>query len=86
MLKQVVQRAGDRIMIAAAGGINAANVVELVERTGVMEVHFSAQRLKPGSAQGAGMSSTSQGVSFETEPDRAKIEGVMNALVKAGLR
>ena len=86
MLKQLVQRAGDRIMIAAAGGINAANVVELVERTGVTEVHFSAQRPKPGRAQGAAMSSTSQGVSFETEPDRAKIEGVMNALVKAGLR
>ena len=32
------------------------------------------------------MSSTNVGVNFETVPDQAKIEGVLNALVKAGLR
>jgi len=86
MLKQLVARAGEQLTVAAAGGINATNVVELIERTGVMEVHFAAQRPKPGKALGAAMSSANVGVNFETEPDRAKIEGVMNALAKAGLR
>lgn len=85
-LKAMVEHAGDRCVIAAAGGINPANVVELVERTGVREVHFAAQRPMPAKHHGASMSSANAGVSFETEPDRAKIEGVLNALVKAGLR
>lgn len=86
MLKQMVERAGEKLLIAAAGGINANNVVELVEKTGVTEVHFSAQKPKEGTVTGAAMSSTNAGINFETEPDAAKIEGVMNALVKAGLR
>jgi copper homeostasis protein len=85
-LKAMVERAGDRLMIAAAGGINPKNVVELVERTGAREVHFAAQKPKASASRGASMSSSHVGVSFETEPDAAKIEGVMNALVKAGLR
>ena len=85
-LKAMVERAGDRLLIAAAGGINPDNVVELVERTGVREVHFAAQVPVKSKLHGAAMSSTHAGVSFETEPDRAKIEGVLDALVKAGLR
>ena len=85
-LKELVARAGDRLVIAAAGGINGTNVVELIERTGVQEVHFAAQLPKGATPHAVAMSSTNQGVSFEVEPDRAKIEGVMNALVKAGLR
>ncbi len=86
VLKQMVERAGGKLVIAAAGGINAINVVELVEKTGVTEVHFSAQKPKGEAPSGAAMSSAHAGVNFATEPDVAKIEGVMNALVKAGLR
>jgi copper homeostasis protein len=86
MLKRMVDQAGGRIRIAAAGGINPANVVELVERTGVNEVHFAAQRPVNVKAVGASMSSANVGVNFEVEPDLRKIEGVLNALVKAGLR
>lgn len=86
MLKRMVERAGEKLVIAAAGGINAANVVELVEKTGVTEVHFSAQKAKTGKPLGAAMSSSHAEVNFETEPDVEKIEGVMNALSKAGLR
>lgn len=85
-LKEMVRRVGDRLIIAAAGGINAMNVVELVETTGVNEVHFAAQLMKKVPIPVVPMSSTHTGVGFETEPDRRKIEGVMNALVKAGLR
>lgn len=86
VISRLVERAGDRLLIAAAGGINAGNVVQLVERTGIREVHFAAQRPKQGSAHPVAMSSVHQGLNFDVEPDRAKIEGVMNALVKAGLR
>lgn len=85
-LKRMVDSAAGRIRIAAAGGINPANVVELVQRTGVVEVHFAAQKPAARRMEGASMSSTPAGVSFETEPDAAKIEGVLNALAKAGLR
>lgn len=86
MLKRMVDQAGGRIRIAAAGGINPANVVELVERTGVNEVHFAAQRPAVSKAEGASMSSSNVGVNFDVEPDLRKIDGVLNALVKAGLR
>ena len=43
-LRAMVERAGNKVAIAAAGGIRGHNVVEVVERTGVKEIHFSAQR------------------------------------------
>ena len=39
VLAELVRRAGDRIVIIAAGHVRAENVVELVARTGVREVH-----------------------------------------------
>ena len=38
-LASMVEHAGDRITIIAAGGIRAHNVREVIERTGVREVH-----------------------------------------------
>ena len=38
-LAALVERAGDRLRIVAAGGVRAHNVREIVERTGVSEVH-----------------------------------------------
>lgn len=86
MLKRLADQAGGRLLVCAAGGINPGNVVDLVQRTGVREVHFAAQRPAANVLKGAAMSSTNVGVNFLTEPDEAKIEGVLNALVKAGLR
>jgi copper homeostasis protein len=40
-LADLVERAGDRIAILAAGGLNPGNAAELVARTGVSEVHGS---------------------------------------------
>jgi len=34
-----VQRAGDRLDIVAGGGVRAHNAQEIVERTGVTELH-----------------------------------------------
>lgn len=86
VLNAMVRHANGALIVAAAGGINPGNVVEVVERTGVPEVHFSAFRssmvIERGHALGIGGSAAN----FSTEPDVAKIEGVLNALVKAGLR
>lgn len=86
MLRRMVEAAQGRIIVAAAGGINASNVVELVERTGVCEVHFSAQKPSGQTIRGAAMSSAHADAQFATEPDPSKIEAVLQALAKAGLR
>jgi copper homeostasis protein len=86
MLRKLVERAKGRLLIAAAGGINPANVVEVVQRTGVEEVHFSAQLRVMHTTPKAAMSSDSGASHFAIQPDEAKIHGVLNALVKAGLR
>lgn len=71
VLAEMVRRAGEGVVVAAAAGIGPDNVVAIVEDTGVREVHFSAQI---PNADG----------SFA--PDEARIAGVMEALSKAGLR
>lgn len=86
MIGDLVARASRSLTICAAGGIGPHNVVELVEKTGVQELHFSAQVRMESHEGKASMSSSEQGGGFLFAPDRSKIEGVMNALVKAGLR
>lgn len=85
-INAVMARSNGQIQVAIGGGVNPQNVVELVDRTGAQEVHFSAQRALQRTQKGASMSASAAGFDFGTEPDIAKIEGVLNALVKAGLR
>ncbi|HQV76591.1 MAG: hypothetical protein KBA60_04695 [Flavobacteriales bacterium] len=85
-IKAIMTRCNGQFQVAIGGGVNPKNVVELVERTGAQEVHFSAQRALHRPQAGAAMSASSAGFDFGTEPDIAKIEGVLNELVKAGLR
>lgn len=79
-IRSLVEQAAGRIRIAAGAGVDPANVVRLVEGTGVGEVHFSAQSWTPrqGALKGAMLA--------RPQPDIRKIEGVLNALSKAGLR
>lgn len=74
MLKAMMEASRGRAVIAAAGSISAQDVVAIVEGTGVSEVHFAAQRTAP------------HGAATRMVPDEAKIEAVMIALDKAGLR
>lgn len=86
VLRSLVQHAGTRLQVAVAGGVGPANVVRIVEATGATEVHFAAQ-LADATPQGlASMSSAHSTAGFATRPDRAKVEGVLEALSKAGLR
>ena len=82
----MVQNAPKGMIICAAGGITPTNVVEVVERTGVSEVHFAAQRVVHDPVPVVKLSSTGASNEFSLLPDPAKIEGVLQALSKAGLR
>jgi copper homeostasis protein len=86
VLRRLVDRAGAYCTIAAAGGINAENVVGIVERAGVREIHFAAQRAVPAHGVAVPLISAPADGAYTFVPDEAKIQAVMNALVKAGLR
>ena len=86
VIKAIMNATNGNCEIALAAGINGQNVVELVERTGAQEVHFSAQRKVAFRSEGVALSSLGGGDQFGIDPDIAKIEGVLNTLVKAGLR
>lgn len=79
-------RCAPGVRIAAGGGIRPDNVVELVERSGVEEVHFSAQRWVSLPSGGPALGGDAALVNAAVEADLARIEGVLNALTKAGLR
>lgn len=42
LLARLVRQAGDRIVILGCGGLNPDTVAEVLERTGLSELHFSA--------------------------------------------
>ncbi len=85
VLAKAVRQAGDRLSVAAAGGIQADHVVELVERTHVREVHFAARRPVRTKVGGISMSADS-GMNWETEADRSKVNAIVEALANAGMR
>ena len=43
LIKQLVERAGDRIIILAGCGVNETNIHKLAEESGACEFHFSAR-------------------------------------------
>lgn len=52
ILRQLVDRAGDRIRIIAGGGVRGDHVARLVALTGVSEVHLSGVRVGGADAMG----------------------------------
>ncbi len=42
LIRQLVERAGDRISIIAGSGVNEDTVLDIVKKSGVKEIHFSA--------------------------------------------
>ena len=47
LLAKLVRLAGNRIVILGCGGINPGTVAEVLERTGLTELHFSAPTVVP---------------------------------------
>lgn len=48
LLRELQQRAGDRIVIMAGCGVNEQNIVRIQQETGIKEFHFSARESVPG--------------------------------------
>lgn len=48
LISELVERAGDRLVIMPGGGINGKNVGEIISKTGVQEVHASARKKVDG--------------------------------------
>jgi copper homeostasis protein len=86
ILAWMVQHARGSVQVAAAGGIQPAHVVELIERTGVDEIHFAAQRIVPASTVASVALSSAAGAVSHVEPDAPKLTAIMNALTTAGWR
>ncbi len=90
ILRAMVQAAGAELLVAAGGGVAPDHVVELVERTGVREVHFSARRpAAPAAVHSMGRASLSSSAingPLDMIPDAAKVQAIATALVNAGLR
>jgi copper homeostasis protein len=49
LIKQLIQRAEDRIIIMPGSGVNSQNIISLAESTGAIEFHSSASMLKNSS-------------------------------------
>ncbi|MEM9824219.1 MAG: copper homeostasis protein CutC [Bacteroidota bacterium] len=54
LLKQMVEKAGKRLTILGGAGINSQNAKQLVQQTGLEEIHFSAKQEVVSSADGLG--------------------------------
>ncbi len=78
-LAWMVDRAAGRAIVAAAGGISPNTVVELVQNTGVPEVHFAAQRQLAGDNTLASLASKSAPLGA-VEADEDKIAAMISAL------
>jgi copper homeostasis protein len=78
-LAWMVDRAAGRVIVAAAGGISPNTVVELVQHTGVPEVHFAAQRQLAGDNTLASLASKSAPLGA-LEADEDKIAAMIGAL------
>jgi copper homeostasis protein CutC len=66
--------------------VRPENVVELVERTGVGEIHFSAQQWVTTAASGPSLGGDQATLGAVVVADLRRMDGILNALAKAGLR
>ena len=47
LLKILIEKAGDRIIIMPGSGVRSSNIIELAKFTGAMELHSSARKERP---------------------------------------
>jgi copper homeostasis protein len=84
-LRKLVDNAGDRISIMPGGGVRQENILEVVDRTGAREVHFTAftqwespmEFRNPRPHMGA---TTLPGEYDRVETDPAEVRSIMEAL------
>ncbi|MEO6200957.1 MAG: copper homeostasis protein CutC [Cryobacterium sp.] len=69
-LAALVEQAGDRMTILAGGGVRAHNAREIIERTGVTELHFRAAAEVPSRGyQGGASTLYDSGTRIVTSPE-----------------
>lgn len=51
LIKQLVDQAGDRIIIMPGGGVRSSNIAALAQYTGAVELHSSAKASQPSAMQ-----------------------------------
>jgi copper homeostasis protein len=73
LIRQLVEKAGDRIIIMPGSGVRSANIKELKEYTGAKEMHSSARKNLPSSMQftAAGMQEQLQHTGIDEEEVKA---------------
>ena len=47
LIKTLIEKAGDRIIIMPGSGVRSSNIVELTQFTGAIELHSSARKVQP---------------------------------------
>ncbi len=78
VLKELTERFGDRIEILAGSGVNASNARELMEKTGVVQVHSSCRDwVTDPTTRGEKV-----GYSFGPAPHEDDYDGVSGELVR----
>lgn len=79
-LAELVVRARGRLIILAGGGVRAANVAELVRRTGVTEVHLRASEARPSASRAAGGQSNAYDSGYRMVTSAAVVAAVVAEL------
>lgn len=72
LIKQLIERAGNRIEILPGGGIQVWNAKEIVERTGCRQMHLTAWKTVPDSSTQARQAITFGGALYPAE-DRYQV-------------
>nr|WP_086937650.1 copper homeostasis protein CutC [Thaumasiovibrio occultus] len=82
VLREMVDYCGNRLSIMAGAGVNAANVSQIVNATGVREVHLSGKTLRPSYMTNYSTAATMGGVDDFAIPvtDHGKIAAVATLL------
>ena len=79
MLAELQNKYGDKIELLAGSGVNAGNVRELMEKTGIRQIHSSCKSYRMDSTTETG----SVSYAYLPDPHRMDYEFVDVELVKA---
>lgn len=78
VLKELVRQADGRIKILAGSGINAQNVKEIIEKTGVEEVHASCKKVVSQNIEYSEEQFLDRSNVFHSETDVEEVRRIMN--------
>jgi copper homeostasis protein len=80
LIKTLVQKAGDRIIILPGSGVRAHNCKQIIEETGAIEIHSSARKSLPTLMQYKSTSMQENMVSIGV--DEIEVRAMLEALVE----